>query len=182
MDEIKYCLSTADYYRTSLFFILRRPFIIVLGLACFLFIFIQNFSILSSEDPLPLTLVALVLVSMFPILFGLLVMLLFVSIRFISYKRTGYWGHRTITVTPEGITSTSATGTSMTQWNGIRKTYFTRNLILIQLVSDLALVIPVRAFPGRDEAREFASRISQQVDSASHSPSAADPAVPDGEE
>lgn len=164
MNEIRYELTTGDYYRSTLFFLHRRPLLIVLVVGCFLLIFLQSIRSVPPEERDGLFLAVAFLVSFAPFIAGYLAMLLYCSLRLISYRRSGYWGRRTVTISPEGITSEREAGSSFTRWSNVLKIYSTRKLIMIGLSSGIALVIPKRAFPGKTEAAEFLERIKRGKD------------------
>jgi hypothetical protein len=164
MNEIRYDLSIGDYFRSTLFFLHRRAFLIVLFVGCFLLIFLQSIRSVPSEERDGLFIAVAFLVSFAPCIAGYLAMLLYCALRFISYRRSGYWGRRTVTLSPDGITSERDAGSSFTRWSDVLKIYSTKKLIMIGLASGIALVVPKRAFPGEAEAAEFLDRVKRYKD------------------
>jgi hypothetical protein len=65
-------------------------------------------------------------------------------------------GPTTVAIGPEGVTGTTPLGTQFVRWKAIRGVDSTPELVVLWMDNLLAIPVPVRAFPDRWAAEQFA--------------------------
>lgn len=74
-------------------------------------------------------------------------------------KNKGLVGRHILTLSPAGLTDTSDTGETTTNWASVEKIVRTDQRILIYNSAIGAFVIPVRAFENKEQIEEFIQNV-----------------------
>jgi len=87
----------------------------------------------------------------------LLLWCFFTLIHFVSVPRTsrGVLGHHSITLTPDGITETTAVNNTSYSWLAISKIFESKEFIFLQVTPGMVHMIPKRAFSDPQLSSEF---------------------------
>lgn len=88
---------------------------------------------------------------------------LFALLAIYSGKHQGLVGEHILEIHDEGLFERTEFNQSVHRWSGFAKVLQTRKLLLIYVTDALVHVVPMRAFPSKQQARAFVEEIEKRV-------------------
>jgi YcxB-like protein len=158
--EVSYINTVSDLASWNRYDVLRHPYLYLLTLIVSLLALAANVMVLTARQFLVWL---VVLIALQPVVFlGVYVLTCFSIYLFLLLRRDAP-AHRqhTITLTETAVVEESPVNRTESSWAGVVKVARNRRLIFIYIASNLAHVIPKRAFASEAEAASFFTQATE---------------------